>query len=233
MSAEAARRCRHGRRTAGRSRRNWTTRRQSITDRSIASAFSANSVRGCMGGARLPADHRHHGAGSRDSVRFHGANTLLVGDHLLMSRIGYDVQRAVHALPSASLARAAPPADDNFSRADSRPRPGLHQTAHRPARRRRGNSQGVVLTSTARRSAEPYRNGPPNPTDNYGPVTVPPRKTTLFSAIIATIPLTAATGATCPNPIILGTPVFIYMSVEAPDDAWQPGQSSRTPPGLL
>ncbi len=31
-----------------------------------------------------------------------------------------------------------------------------------------------------------------------------------------------------PESNIMGTPVFIYMSVEAPEDAWQPGQS-RTP----
>ena len=36
-----------------------------------------------------------------------------------------------------------------------------------------------------------------------------------------------------PESNILGTPVLIYMSVEAPEDAWQPGQIQRTLPRAM
>ena len=49
-------------------------------------------------------------------------STLLVGDHLLMSRIGYDVGVPFTPLSHPPLARTAPPASDHLSRADPRRR---------------------------------------------------------------------------------------------------------------
>ena len=48
--------------------------------------------------------------------------TLLVGDHLLMSRFGYDAERAHDAASHAPVARTASPADDRLPRAASRAR---------------------------------------------------------------------------------------------------------------
>jgi len=149
--------------------------------------------------------------------------TLLVGDHLLMSRIGYDVS-VPFTKYHLRLWREPRRQQMIIFRA---PIPGPDQDFIKRLIGLPGDQleirQGVVMINGSP-LAEPYRNGPPNPADNYGPVTVPAhsyfalgdnREDSFDSRYWGYVP----------ESNILGTPVFIYMSVEAPDDAWQPGQT--------
>jgi signal peptidase I len=149
-------------------------------------------------------------------------NTLLVGDHLLVSRIGYGVGlpfthyqvrlwREPHRQQMVIFHAPIPGTDEDF----------IKRLIALP-----GDSveirEGVVFVNGTPLS-EPYRLGAPNPDDNYGPVTIPShsyfvlgdnREDSYDSRYWGFVPEAA----------ILGTPVLIYMSVDAPDDAWQPGQ---------
>jgi signal peptidase I len=147
--------------------------------------------------------------------------TLLVGDHLLMSRIGYD----------ASL-----------------PFTPYHLRLWREPRRqqmivfRSPNQEGVDLikrliglpgdTVEIREGivfingaplAEPYRNGPPNPADEYGPATVPPQSFFVLGDNRDNSYDSRFWGFV-PEANLLGTPLVIYMSLQAPSEAWEPGR---------
>jgi signal peptidase I len=149
--------------------------------------------------------------------------TLLVGDHLLMSRIGYDVSvpfthyhlrlwREPRRQQMIIFRAPIPGPDQDF----------IKRLIGLPGDRLEIR-QGVVYVNGAP-LAEPYRNGPPNPSDNYGPVTVPARS---YFALgdNRDDSFDSRYWGYVPESNLLGTPVFIYMSVEAPDDAWQPGQT--------
>jgi signal peptidase I len=149
--------------------------------------------------------------------------TLLVGDHLIMSRLGYDASvpfthyhlrlwREPRRQQMIIFRAPIPGPDQDF----------IKRLIGLPGDRLEIR-QGVVYINGSS-LAEPYRNGPPNPTDNYGPVTVPPRS---YFALgdNRDDSFDSRYWGYVPESNILGTPVFIYMSVEAPDDAWQPGQT--------
>jgi signal peptidase I len=70
---------------------------------------------------------------------------------------------------------------------------------------------------------EPYRLGLPAVDDNYGPVTVPPRNYFVLGDN-RNDSYDSRYWGFVPESNIIGTPVVIYMSVEASEDAWQPGQ---------
>jgi signal peptidase I len=149
--------------------------------------------------------------------------TLLVGDHLLMSRIGYDASVPFTHF-HLRLWREPRRQQMIICRA---PIPGPDQDFIKRLIGLPGDvleiRQGVVYINSSPLT-EPYRNGPPNPTDNYGPVTVPPRS---YFALgdNRDDSFDSRYWGYVPESNLLGTPVFIYMSVEAPDDAWQPGQT--------
>jgi signal peptidase I len=149
--------------------------------------------------------------------------TLLVGDHLLMSRIGYDASVPFTHF-HLRLWREPRRQQMIIFRA---PIPGPDQDFIKRLIGLPGDvleiRQGVVYINGSP-LAEPYRNGPPNPTDNYGPVTVPARS---YFALgdNRDDSFDSRYWGYVPESNLLGTPVFIYMSVEAPDDAWQPGQT--------
>jgi len=149
--------------------------------------------------------------------------TLLVGDHLLMSRIGYDVSvpfthyhlrlwREPRRQQMIIFRAPIPGPDQDF----------IKRLIGLPGDRLEIR-QGVVYINGAPLT-EPYRNGPPNLSDNYGPVTVPARS---YFALgdNRDDSFDSRYWGYVPESNLLGTPVFIYMSVEAPDDAWQPGQT--------
>ena len=148
-------------------------------------------------------------------------NTLLVGDHLLMSRFGYDaglpltryhvrLWREPHRQQMVIFRAPIPGTDEDFIKRLI----GLPGDTWKSAK--------AWSPSTASRSIEPYRNGPPNPTDNYGPVTVPARNYFVMGDNRDDSYDSRYWGFV-PGANIIGTPVMIYMSVDAPEDAWQPG----------
>ncbi len=81
--------------------------------------------------------------------------------------------------------------------------------------------EGVVYIN-GKKLDEPYRAAPPNPTDNYGPVTVPPHEYFMMGDNRDDSYDSRYWGFV-PNANIIGTPILVYMSIDAPDDAWDPG----------
>ena len=69
---------------------------------------------------------------------------------------------------------------------------------------------------------EPYRAAPPNPVDNYGPVTVPANEYFMMGDNRDDSYDSRYWGFV-PRANIIGTPVLVYMSIDAPGDAWDPG----------
>jgi len=147
--------------------------------------------------------------------------TLLIGDHLLVSRFGYDA-----GVPFTDwhvpLWRDPQRQQVVIFRA---PRSGSTDLVKRvigvP-----GDTleirRGVVLVNDAPLQ-EPYVNGPVNPHENFARVQVPPgnyfvmgdnRGNSYDSRYWGFVPRSA----------IVGTPVVIYMSVDAPEQAWESGQ---------
>ena len=151
-------------------------------------------------------------------------STLLVGDHLLMSRLGYDAgvpftqyhvrlwreprrgQVVIFRAPPAANA----PGEDFIKRLIAVPGDRVQI--------RRGT---VIVNGTA--LVEPYRKEPPDLTDNYGPVTIPSKSYFVLGDNRNDSSDSRYWGFV-PESNVIGTPVFIYMSVEASDEAWQPGQ---------
>ena len=149
-------------------------------------------------------------------------DTLLVGDHLLMSRLGYDaglpftryhirLWREPHRQQVIIFQPPIPGETEDY----------VKRLIGMPGDRLQIR-EGVVSVN-GKALAEPYRNTPPNPFDNYGPVTVPVghyfvlgdnRDDSSDSRVWGFVP----------EANIIGTPVVIYWSVQADDDAFQPGQ---------
>jgi signal peptidase I len=149
-------------------------------------------------------------------------NTLLVGDHLLMSRLGYDATlpftrfhmrlwREPHRQQVIIFRAPLPGSDEDFiKRLIAVPGDTVEIR------------NGVVFVN-GRALSEPYRNGPPSAFDNYGRVTVPAHNFFVLGDNRDDSYDSRYWGFV-PEANILGTPVVIYMSVEASEDAWQPGQ---------
>jgi signal peptidase I len=146
-------------------------------------------------------------------------NTVLIGDHLLMSRIGYE---------------AAVPFTDIHARLWRKPQRGQIVIFRAPVP---GNPDYIKrfiglpgdtievregsVWRNGQRLIEPYIMEPMDPLQHFGPVTVPAnsyfamgdnRNDSLDSRYWGFVPDNA----------IEGTPILIYMSIEAPGDAWQP-----------
>jgi signal peptidase I len=154
-------------------------------------------------------------------------NTVLIGDHLILSRIGYDAgipftgwQVPLWRQPKRQqiIAFRSPFWEDGGY-------PDLiKRTIGLP-----GDTieikQGVVFVN-GQALAEPYRPDPPNPMDNWGPQQVPAgdyfmlgdnRDDSYDSRYWGFVP----------RANIIGTPVFIYMSIDAPEEVWDPGHLSE------
>jgi signal peptidase I len=81
---------------------------------------------------------------------------------------------------------------------------------------------GVVFLNGAA-LPEPYRSNPPSPSDNYGTITIPAHEYFVLGDNRDDSYDSRYWGFVPENNII-GTPVVIYMSVQASEDAWQPGE---------
>jgi signal peptidase I len=146
--------------------------------------------------------------------------TVLVGDHLIVSRIGYDagIPFTDYHVPlwrnpkrqQIIVFRAPLPGTPDF----------IKRTIGLP-----GDTieikQGVVYVNGVR-LLEPYREDPPNPSENRPAVHVPQgeyfmmgdnRENSYDSRFWGFVP----------RANIIGTPLIIYMSIDAPEDVWNPG----------
>lgn len=147
--------------------------------------------------------------------------TVLVGDHLLVSRLGYDagvpftpwhvrLWREPHRQQIVVFQAPLNGSPDYIKRLIGLPGDTVE-------------IRGGAVRVNGSALAEPYRSAPPDPADNFGPVVVPAgsyfvlgdnRENSSDSRYWGFVPHSA----------IIGTPVVIYMSIDAPEQAWQPGQ---------
>ncbi|HYA97627.1 MAG TPA: signal peptidase I [Methylomirabilota bacterium] len=152
-------------------------------------------------------------------------NTLLVGDHLIMSRLGYDIGvpftnwhmplwRNPHR---QQIIIFQPPFDPNAPNYVKRVIgiPGDTVEIH----------DGAVWVN-GKRLDEPYLDEPMNPAERRAPVTVPPNCYFVMGDNRANSWDSRFWGYV-PRANIIGTPVIIYMSIEAPPNAWDSGQISE------
>jgi len=146
--------------------------------------------------------------------------TLLVGDHLLMSRFGYEAEvpltplrvrlwRDPHRQQIVVFRAPLPGTPDYIKRLIGLPGDQLEIR------------QGVVYVN-GKELKEPYRADPPNPTDNYGPVTVPAGEYFMMGDNRDDSYDSRYWGFV-PRDNIIGTPIVVYMSIQAPEDTWNPG----------
>lgn len=149
-------------------------------------------------------------------------NTLLVGDHLLMSRLGYDagvpftryhlrLWREPRRQQVVIFHAPIPGTDEDY----------IKRLIGMPGDR--VEIRGGVVSVNGKALTEPYRNGPIDPLDNYGPVTIPARNYFVLGDNRDDSYDSRFWGFV-PESNIIGTPVVIYWSVQADEDAWQPGQ---------
>jgi signal peptidase I len=147
--------------------------------------------------------------------------TLLIGDHLLVSRFGYDAEvpfTGLH-LPlwrdpqrGQMIVFRAPvgAGSDYVKRVIAIPDDTVEI--------RRG-----TVWLNGRPLAEPYRNGSPDPQEDFGPVTVPAESYFVLGDNRGNSYDSRYWGYV-PRGAVVGAPLVIYMSVEANEDAWQPGR---------
>jgi signal peptidase I len=148
--------------------------------------------------------------------------TLLIGDHLLMSRFGYDIGlpftryhlrlwREPRRQQVVIFHAPLPDRDEDF----------IKRLIGMPGDNVQIRQGRVFVNGEA--LSEPYRHDPPNALDNFGPVTVPSRSYFVLGDNREDSWDSRDWGFV-PESNIIGTPVVIYMSVQASEDAWQPGQ---------
>jgi signal peptidase I len=148
--------------------------------------------------------------------------TLLVGDHLLMSRIGYDASlpfthyhvrlwREPHRQQVIIFRAPLPGGTEDY----------IKRLIGMPGDRVEIRN-GVVFVNNVQLD-EPYRNTPPHPRDDFGPAVVPAEHYFVLGDNRDDSYDSRYWGYV-PESNIIGTPVFIYMSLQAPDEAWQPGR---------
>jgi len=147
--------------------------------------------------------------------------TLLVGDHLLVSRFGYDAEvpftgwhlrlwREPHRQQVVVFRAPLPGSPDFIKRVIGLP--GDTVEIH-----------GGVVWVNGKPLEEFYRGTPPDPRDNYAAVKVPPARYFVLGDTRGNSYDSRYWGFV-PRSAIVGTPLVIYMSLRAPDQAWQPGQ---------
>jgi signal peptidase I len=146
--------------------------------------------------------------------------TVLIGDHLIVSRIGYDagipftdfhvpLWREPKRQQIIVFRAPLPGTPDFIKRCIGLPGDTLEI------------KQGVVYIN-GKPLDEPYRHEPPNPLENRAAVKIPPgdyfmmgdnRENSYDSRFWGFVP----------RANIIGTPVIIYMSIDAPEEVWNPG----------
>jgi signal peptidase I len=148
--------------------------------------------------------------------------TVLIGDHLIVSRIGYDAgfpftnwhvplwrepKRQQIIVFRAPLPQQGFP--DFIKRVIGLPGDLLEIR------------EGVVHIN-GKALEEPYRQDPPNPRENRGPWRVPPGQYFMMGDNRENSYDSRYWGFV-PRENIIGTPLIIYMSIDAPEEVWEPG----------
>jgi len=147
--------------------------------------------------------------------------TLLVGDHLIMTRFGYDagipwldwhvpLWRKPGRQQLIIFRSVVEPGTDLVKRVIGLPGETVE------VRDRLVFVNGSPL-------AEPYLAAPMGANEKFGPVQVPPDSYFVMGDNRANSYDSRFWG-TVPRRNIVGTPVIIYLSIDAPESAWQPGQ---------
>ena len=146
--------------------------------------------------------------------------TVLIGDHLIVSRFGYDagIPFTDYHVPlwrepkrqQIIVFRAPLPGTPDF----------IKRCIGLPGDTIEIKKGVVYVDGTA--LDEPYRHEPPNPAENRAAIKVPPgdyfmmgdnRENSYDSRFWGFVP----------RANIIGTPVIIYMSIDAPEEVWNPG----------
>jgi signal peptidase I len=148
--------------------------------------------------------------------------TVLIGDHLIVSRIGYDAgipftdvhvplwrnpKRQQIIVFKAPLPQEGYP--DFIKRAIGLPGDTIEIRA------------GVVYVN-GQALAETYRQDPPNPNEFRGPWHVPAGEYFMMGDNRENSYDSRYWGFV-PRANVIGTPVMIYMSISAPEEVWDPG----------
>lgn len=147
--------------------------------------------------------------------------TLLVGDHLLVSRLGWsagvpftDLQWALWREPKRQqmivFRSQQPGSPDLVKRIIGAPGDTLEIRQH-------------AVWINGRPLVEPYLNTTNGGMDDFGPITVPPRDYFVMGDNRGNSYDSRYWGFV-PRNAIIGTPIVIYMSVDADRAAWEPGQ---------
>jgi signal peptidase I len=149
-------------------------------------------------------------------------NTLLIGDHLLMSRIGYDAgvpftpwHVSLWRNPKRGqlvIFRPVVPTETSDIIKRVIGLPGETVDIH----------EGAVWIN-GQELVENYTTGPSEPYEMHGPYKVPPDCYFVMGDNRGNSYDSRFTGCV-PRKNIIGTPVMIYMSLDASPDAWEPGQ---------
>ncbi len=146
--------------------------------------------------------------------------TLLIGDHLLISRFGYDAELPFTGwhLP---LWRNPQRQQVIIFRAPLAGSPDFVKRVIGIPGDQVEIRSGVVWVN-ARPLVEPYLGGTPNAAENFGLVRVP-RDSYFVLGDNRNNSYDSRYWGFVPRSAIVGTPLVIYMSLRAPGEAWEPG----------
>ena len=148
--------------------------------------------------------------------------TVLIGDHLIVSRIGYDA--GIPFTPWHVPLWRAPKRQQIIVFRAPLPEQGYPDFIKRVIGLP-GDTldirQGAVFIN-GKPLDEPYRNEPPNPAENRGPWKIPPGQYFMMGDNRENSYDSRYWGFV-PRENIIGTPLLIYMSINAPEEVWEPG----------
>ncbi len=152
-------------------------------------------------------------------------NTILIGDHLIISLIGYDV-----GIPFTEhhIALWRNPKRQQIIVFEAPPQAANNEDFIKRVIGMPGDTvqirRGVVFIN-GKQLNEPYLNPLPDPSapqENTGPFHVPPDEYFVMGDNRDDSNDSRFWGYV-PRANLIGTPLFIYMSVKAPDEVWEPG----------